>query len=668
VKQSVPAVIQGEQRLVRYAQLMEAAHKGEPLRLKAARGDRFVLEDNDSSYRPEAIQGKRVASDLHVSLPAAEGQPLQRPQLIIENFYAEEAQLLAGGDERRLQLLESAPFLPDAAPEPAAAWRSHAGPQWLGSTHQLRQSLPAVEAPATQPPPVEVLPPPTQQARLLAMGRDSGHGTLDFLTNDGGAGRLLHGHLDSPLQAGEQVQVSTDGGLTWYTARLTASDRWVAVDARQHAADFAVQSRVLNAQGLSGPVHLRQVTLDTQAPAPPDHVSRHGDQVEVSFAGSGAGVGDVISLIIGDYRVEHVLSAEDIARGQAVITLAPALAQQAYVLGAALLDAAGNVSAYRASAGEYVENWSSHPLAGNLGHIETAGMSIALVAGTMGLGLHQNWPVPMPGLLFIGDQLDADNRDEVTFGLRHGATRVALSVHYAEQGASYLVFHDAHGAELGRLSFDVRDGSTTRYEFTAPPGTQIASFTYLANGETAGLALSDFDIRFTPPDFSVATQRVVAGTGHYLGDASDNAFLVSDVALLGADGGRVDGNGGTDTLRLQGSGQTLDLTALGASVRSIEIIDLAGTGPNALRLSLEDVLSHGEVDLFRDADGERVQMMVKGTFGDSVELQGLSDGLDPGAWSSQGPVTLGGVLYQVFQHSALQAELLVQDGVTVNLL
>jgi hypothetical protein len=664
----MPAVIQGEQRLVRHAQLLEAAHKGEPLRLKASRADKFLLEDSDSAHPPEAIQGKRVASDLHVSLPSAEGQALQQPQLIIEDFYAQEAQLLAGDDERGPQLLESAPFLPDPAPEPAAAWRSHARPEWLGSTHQLRPGLPAVEAVATQPPPVEALPPPTQQARVLAMGRDSGHGTLDFLTNDGGAGRLLHGQLDGPLQTGEQVQVSTDGGLTWHTARLTASDRWVAVDARQHAADFTVQSRVVNAQGLSGPVQHRQVSLDTQALAPPDHVSRQGDQVEVSFAGSGAGVGDVISLIIGDYRVEHVLSAADIARGQAVITLAPALAQQAYVLGAALLDAAGNVSAYRGSSGQYAEDWSSHPLAGDLGHIETAGMSIVRVSGTMGLGLHQNWPVPMPGLLFIGDQLNPDNRDEVTFDLRHGATRVAFNVSYAEQGASYFVFHDAQGAELGRLLIDVRDGSATRYEFNAPPGTQIASFTYLANGETAGLALSDFDIRFTPPDFSGATQRVVAGAGHYLGDASDNAFLVSDVALLGAGAGRVDGNGGTDTLRLEGSGQTLDLTALGDSVRSIEIVDLAGTGPNALRLSLEDVLNHGEVDLFRDADGERVQMMVKGTFGDRVDLQGLSDGLDPGAWSSQGPVTVGGVVYQVFQHSALQGELLVQDGVTVNLL
>ncbi|MET3374060.1 Ca2+-binding RTX toxin-like protein [Variovorax boronicumulans] len=102
---------------------------------------------------------------------------------------------------------------------------------------------------------------------------------------------------------------------------------------------------------------------------------------------------------------------------------------------------------------------------------------------------------------------------------------------------------------------------------------------------------------------------------------------------------------------------------------SIEIIDITGTSYNTLTLSLAEVMNNSGVDLFYQGDKSRVQMMVKGNAGDTVNLSDLlAPGVDQGDWVKKvGVVTLGGVVYDGYQHSSLAAELLVQQGVTVKL-
>ncbi|KVM28584.1 hypothetical protein WJ54_12810 [Burkholderia ubonensis] len=111
----------------------------------------------------------------------------------------------------------------------------------------------------------------------------------------------------------------------------------------------------------------------------------------------------------------------------------------------------------------------------------------------------------------------------------------------------------------------------------------------------------------------------------------------------------------------------LDLSNLQGKLSSVEVIDLTGTGGNTLKLSLADVLEQGGKDLFVN-DG-KTQMMIKGADGDVVELSDLlPDGSDVGDWAQQaGTVTVEGVAYNVFYHSGLNAELLVQTGVTTHL-
>ena len=95
-------------------------------------------------------------------------------------------------------------------------------------------------------------------------------------------------------------------------------------------------------------------------------------------------------------------------------------------------------------------------------------------------------------------------------------------------------------------------------------------------------------------------------------------------------------------------------------------IDMRDDGDNVLNLSVSDVLQQGGKDLFH-VNGD-VQMRIKGDAGDTVNLEDmLADGMDSGDWVNAGDTAVNGVSYVSYQHSTLEAELLVQQGVTVNL-
>ena len=88
-----------------------------------------------------------------------------------------------------------------------------------------------------------------------------------------------------------------------------------------------------------------------------------------------------------------------------------------------------------------------------------------------------------------------------------------------------------------------------------------------------------------------------------------------------------------------------------------------------LTLNLSQVLNEGGVDMFHEDGQGRTQMMVKGNAGDSINLDDLlADGTtDLGDWAVQGSQIVDGVAYTVYQHAGANAELLVQELVTVNL-
>ncbi|WP_308367899.1 MULTISPECIES: LamG-like jellyroll fold domain-containing protein [unclassified Microbulbifer] len=118
----------------------------------------------------------------------------------------------------------------------------------------------------------------------------------------------------------------------------------------------------------------------------------------------------------------------------------------------------------------------------------------------------------------------------------------------------------------------------------------------------------------------------------------DDAIVISDTDFV-----RIDGGTGTDTLQLEGANLFLNLAAASSRVRSVEIIDIRGTGANALS--------------FNKSISGTTQVMVKGDADDKVYSTSQQ-------WVSSGETAMvDGVTYEVY--SAGTARLLLQSGVSI---
>ncbi len=125
------------------------------------------------------------------------------------------------------------------------------------------------------------------------------------------------------------------------------------------------------------------------------------------------------------------------------------------------------------------------------------------------------------------------------------------------------------------------------------------------------------------------------------GGAGNDVLAVSDTSFQ-----RVEGDLGSDTLRLDTAGASLDLTSQSdLTITGIEAIDLTGTGDNALFVNKQDVVNISDTTN---------TLKVLGDAGDSVTLAG-------GDWTNDGPASDGGIDFTQFSSGA--AIVLTQLGV-----
>ena len=110
------------------------------------------------------------------------------------------------------------------------------------------------------------------------------------------------------------------------------------------------------------------------------------------------------------------------------------------------------------------------------------------------------------------------------------------------------------------------------------------------------------------------------------GGSGNDTITVNDLTFAQVDGGL-----GTDTLHLNGTGLSLDLTSADHGVDGVEIINLTGTGNNTLTLSGAAISQHGGSNTLR----------VDGNAGDTATL---SDYIN---WTNTGTTDIGAVTYNV---------------------
>ena len=307
-----------------------------------------------------------------------------------------------------------------------------------------------------------------------------------------------------------------------------------------------------------------------------------------------------------------------------------------------------------------------------------AGVSQRFHLASTGAGEYAGWSAK-----FAGD-VDGDGYDDLIVGAQGNDN----AAHNA--GAAYLVF--GHGGAPGAVveldalqahqgvRFDgVGANDRSGYAVDAAGDINGDGFDDLLigtryaanNGADAGAAYVVFGRDFrTVVDFlggagddnfsgSGANEILIGGRGNDVlaggggndvmkGGAGDDVLVFDSADTLA-----VEGNAGLDTLRIDGSDVSLDLTLAGNQhFHGIERIALAGSGANALVLDVNQVLNLPDhFDMF--VTGHSSQLLVTGNADDSVVLIG-------GGWQHEvATMEIGGAQYQSYTHTGTAAQLLV---------
>ncbi|PIG94250.1 FG-GAP repeat protein [Gloeocapsopsis sp. IPPAS B-1203] len=205
----------------------------------------------------------------------------------------------------------------------------------------------------------------------------------------------------------------------------------------------------------------------------------------------------------------------------------------------------------------------------------------------------------------------------------------------------------------GDINGDGYDDMILGAPSASPDGRFIAGESYVIYGRDftgsvtrQGTAGNDLLIGTNADDILIGglgndTLRGGGGRNVLIGGAGD------DVLTFSAQNRCIDGGSGTDTLAINASGLTLDLTLIPNNrISGIEIIDLTGTGNNALQLT--------RLKLLNLSDSTN-QLIVKGNAGDSIISTGQG-------WLLDTTATLDGNLYNRYLSGA--ATLLVDTDIT----
>jgi methionine-rich copper-binding protein CopC len=234
----------------------------------------------------------------------------------------------------------------------------------------------------------------------------------------------------------------------------------------------------------------------------------------------------------------------------------------------------------------------------------------------------------------------------------------------ADVGVTYVIFGSTGGAFQASTVDQAADGSHATITGSAASETLVGDAganTLVGNGGADVIHAGAGNDTIVLNAGNVAALQATYGSG---GNATQLA--------------RVDGGGGIDTLKLDGSGINLDLSAIHdvglvgginmSRLSSIEKIDLTGSGNNSLKLTMADVVDIAGFNSFNTSNSSgwtstvlgavegRHQLLIDGDAGDSVAISGAG-------WTDAGTATYNGHTYEVYRNGAY-TELLIDTSVT----
>jgi len=505
---------------------------------------------------------------------------------------------------------------------------------------------------------------------------DTGASSSDFITNDGGL--ILHGTLSSPLAAGQNLQISMDGGKSWWVTKYgdySAHDTQWTFDysaaltifngekSTPPDGTYAVQARIIDNSGATvSSVATHTVVVDTTAPAETLTINNGGiDHLVYVFDRTGGGISyavtGTLSAALADGS-QNGVSAESVqvsldggktwhdatVDGTSWLYSFTSLPSGDFLAQARIVDLAGNVGAV-AMQQRLITIDTISPDSG-------ASASDFITSTTLEGG--------QGGLTFTGTLgrpliTDSGTTEDVRVEIRDAAGHLISQVPVTVDGVTWTYVPPdtlpdgtyTVQAQIVRGPIPGPDGLTPLYIMTIGQTTQTV---VVDNTAPTEIVTIDNGLWYVIAfDGSVSSGYAVAGTlSAALADGSQNGVSAESVQVS------LDGGQTWHDATVDGTSWSYSFTSLPSGVFPLlaqaRIVDLAG---NVGAVATQQPL------VFEDPSGGLPHVI----------FDGLPQGAEADQWQVTGTTTVDGVLYDVY-HNATQgastvADLLIQHGISV---